>query len=150
MQLRNNSTQLERPRLPCKPFSMMSSSQMFYLTILGLVSLLGLFFQLVSDNDRGRRFQLPPGPKPVWWLGNIWTFRKLNTSPSATCIELASKWGEMTTVWVGSCPAILINNPQAAHDLLHKVRKILSPNSIQNLLFPDLSLQYEARIHHIV
>ena len=82
-----------------------------------------LCYVLVKSRLAKPTWRLPLGPKPVWHLGNVYTFYKLNAQPNEACAELAVRWGDLTTLWVGPWPVIMINSPDAAYDLLQKVSK---------------------------
>jgi hypothetical protein len=67
------------------------------------------------------RRRYPKGPWSLPIVGNLFTIYKLNVAPEKTCQELSSRYDDLCMLWYGSSPAVLINTPLAAHELLHKV-----------------------------
>ena len=55
------------------------------------------------------------------YIGNMWTISGLQVNPGRTCQYLHEKFGDFAVISVGSWPAILINSPEVANDLLQKV-----------------------------
>ena len=68
------------------------------------------------------RQKYPKGPIPLPLVGNLWTIYQLNVTSEKTCLSLANRYNDLCMLWYGSSPAILINSPHAAHEILHTVR----------------------------
>ena len=70
--------------------------------------------------------EFPEGPISLPILGNIWTVYRFNAAPTAECRRLARRFPDVCMLWYGRSPAVLINSPRAAHEILHKVNIALS------------------------
>jgi hypothetical protein len=64
---------------------------------------------------------LPHGPPQVPLFGNLVSILNLSTAPARTCRDLAQRYGDMATLWLGKQPIILINSHRVAHDLLQRL-----------------------------
>jgi hypothetical protein len=63
----------------------------------------------------------PPGPRPLYFLGNIISFSEILRDPGKQLKKIASKYKETCIFWIGERPVLLINHPLVAIDLLEKV-----------------------------
>lgn len=63
----------------------------------------------------------PKGPLFLPVVGNLWVIFKLNIRPEKTCLALAERYGDICMLWYGTAPAVVINSPRAANELLCKV-----------------------------
>lgn len=81
---------------------------------------------IFSLNIAKRRGNLPPGPSGVLILGSILEFQKANTSASAISAWLTSisRYGEMTTVHMGSRIWIILNSSRVMFEIISKHGKI--------------------------
>ncbi len=91
----------------------------FLLFILGLCLLLSLIAAILDSPAIGQR--LPDGPHPWTFLGNPWLVNKLGRAPARAFRDLAEQYGDLTTLWLGKQPIVLVNSPSVAHELLQKV-----------------------------
>ncbi|KAK4203561.1 cytochrome P450 [Triangularia verruculosa] len=87
----------------------------------GLVLVWYYRYTLLCPQKKTTHPQYPNGPIPLPFVGNIWTIHKLNVDAEKTCRSLGSKYKDLCMLWYGSSPALLVNSPQAAHDLLHQM-----------------------------
>lgn len=89
------------------------------LSLCATLVIIGCFLLYSWQTVPQRRY--PKGPLSLPFVGNLWTIHKLNVAPEKTCRDLSSRYGDLCMLWYGSSPAVLINDPLAAHELLHKV-----------------------------
>ncbi|TGO77311.1 hypothetical protein BELL_0114g00280 [Botrytis elliptica] len=57
---------------------------------------------------------------------------RINAAPAKICNDLARRYGDLATLWLGSCPVIMINTPQAAHCLLQRKAASTSSRPMHN------------------
>ncbi|XP_069075486.1 cytochrome P450 2J5-like [Pleurodeles waltl] len=81
------------------------------LIVLLLVILLLQFLKLYWISRR-----LPPGPKPMPVIGNLWTLNF--TFHHDRLIELAKVYGSIFTLWMGQTPVIVLNGYTAVKEAL--------------------------------
>ncbi|XP_078524247.1 cytochrome P450 2J2-like [Lissotriton helveticus] len=80
------------------------------------VALLLAFVTLQFMKVMWMRGRLPPGPTPVPILGNLWTLGfKLHPE---TLMQIAKRYGNTFTVWLGSKPMVVLNGYEACRDAL--------------------------------
>ncbi|KAF2012756.1 cytochrome P450 [Aaosphaeria arxii CBS 175.79] len=60
------------------------------------------------------------GPVPWPLVGNIWTLFRLHTDTERVLARLGREYGDLTMLWIGNWPAMVINSCETAHDILHK------------------------------
>jgi cytochrome P450 len=88
---------------------------------LGAVSLIVtsvglLVYTAIHDMILWRR--LPPGPKPVLFLGN--KFQLPDSKPWIQFQQWSKQYGPIFTIWIGRRPTIVLSDPYIAQELLEK------------------------------
>lgn len=87
------------------------------------VAIVLLIFRFTSLSTT-KRAPYPPGP-PAWpVIGNYFEFKSLFLRPEKRLREWTSRYGDITQLWIGPYPAILINSAETAKDLLDKVHTL--------------------------
>jgi len=104
---------MSSPSLALSPILLKHLQSWYTLPALGLVALLGVLL-----HDYVLYLLMPPGPRPLPFLGN-----KLVIPKSAPWIQF-EKWshiyGPIFTLWIGRRPTVVISDPNVAVDLLEK------------------------------
>jgi len=99
-----------------------------YLTTCILISILYAVWaaaSLVSPN----KTIYPNGPRPLALFGNFFYLSRLNRRPDQQLLRIARKYGEICMLWYGMSPVIIVSSPNAAKELMDKVRYVLYLNS---------------------
>ena len=68
--------------------------------------------------DVSRVLLMPPGPRPIPFLGNTSILPK--SSAWLTFQQWSQRYGPMFTIWQGRRPTVVISDPQITYDLLEK------------------------------
>lgn len=64
----------------------------------------------------------PDGPRPLPFIGNLLDFSALYANPDKVLYQVARKYGKICMLWFGSKPVIIVSSPEAAKELMDKVR----------------------------
>ncbi len=67
-----------------------------------------------------RRLPLPPGPKRLPLIGNLWSVPRTVDHPWKTYAKWASTYGDIFYLDIPGNPTVIINSAQAAEDLFEK------------------------------
>ncbi|XP_072007508.1 cytochrome P450 2J4-like isoform X1 [Engystomops pustulosus] len=75
---------------------------------------------------------LPPGPVPFPFIGNLWTLSfKLHPD---TLTKLAETYGNIYTVWLGETPLVVLNGYKAVKDGIISHSEVLSGRPVASFL----------------
>ena len=70
--------------------------------MLAVVVLVGIFLYYLYYNFVGKRKNLPPGPTPLPFLGNLLQVDR--TNPEKTFAKFSNRFGGIKTFWAGETP----------------------------------------------
>jgi hypothetical protein len=73
---------------------------------------------LLTLSTTSKRRHLPPGPRPIPFLGNL-----LSLPPKNLYLYLSTlsrTYGGLLTIWMGQKPVLVISSPEIAYELLEK------------------------------
>lgn len=88
----------------------------------GILCCLGLLQRILKSIFRSTGKRFPDGPTPLGVLGNIFTLRRLQSSPDRELTSIARRWGDICMLWAARYPILIVNKPQVAKELLVDVR----------------------------
>ncbi|XP_036600753.1 cytochrome P450 2B11-like isoform X3 [Trichosurus vulpecula] len=89
---------------------------MDFVTLLLLTALLGLLLLLARGPAASRRGRLPPGPRPLPFLGNILQMDRHGLLKSF--LALRDKYGDVFTIFLGPRPVVVLCGPEAVKEAL--------------------------------
>ncbi|XP_042016925.1 carnosic acid synthase-like [Salvia splendens] len=96
--------------------------------VLLIVALIALWASVaLSRRRRGPGAKLPPGPRPLPIVGNIF---QLSAEPHKSLTELAKTHGPLMSLRLGSQLAVVASSPDMAAEILHKRGHAFSNRSI--------------------
>ncbi|XP_074075233.1 cytochrome P450 2B4-like [Macrotis lagotis] len=81
-----------------------------------LAALLGLLLLLTRGPPASRRGRLPPGPRPLPFLGNLLQMDRHGLLKSF--VALREKYGDVFTIYLGSRPVVILCGPEAVKEAL--------------------------------
>ena len=81
-----------------------------------LVACCGYIFSFFEERPK-----LPDGPRRLAFLGNVFTLSRMHSSPDRELLQIAQRWGDICMLWCGLTPAIVVNSPKAAYELMTNV-----------------------------
>ncbi len=90
----------------------------FFLLLVPLAFSVSIFYRLFQYALRYRRLPLPPGPKGLPLIGNLWDVPV--EYPWVTYARWSSTYGDVIYLDTPGNPTVVINSAQAAVDLLEK------------------------------
>ncbi|PBK75824.1 cytochrome P450 [Armillaria solidipes] len=90
----------------------------FFLLLVSLALCVSLFYRLFRYSLKCRRLPLPPGPKGLPLIGNLWDVPV--EYPWVTYARWSSTYGDIIYLDTPGNPTVVINSAQAAVDLLEK------------------------------
>lgn len=91
----------------------------FQFSSYSIFSLLAIVF-VIFRGFRARR-PYPPGPRPLPLIGNLLDLRKLRNRPEQALRKWTAEYGDLTMLWLGNNPMLIVNSAKAAKELLDKV-----------------------------
>ncbi|KAI4365637.1 hypothetical protein MLD38_021603 [Melastoma candidum] len=78
--------------------------------------------------------RLPPGPRPLPIVGNIF---QLDLRPHAAFARLASKYGPIMSVWLGSMGTVVVSSDEAAREMFKSHDAVLAGRKIYEAMKGD-------------
>ncbi|KAK0480063.1 cytochrome P450 [Armillaria novae-zelandiae] len=90
----------------------------FFLLLVSLALSVSLFYRLFRYSLKFRRLPLPPGPKGLPLIGNLWDMPV--EYPWVTYARWSSTYGDVIYLDTPGNPTVVINSAEAAVDLLEK------------------------------
>jgi hypothetical protein len=80
-----------------------------------------LYVLINFTSSTSKNADLPNGPRPLPFLGNIPHIAALHLYPGILCKKYASSYKHMVTLWLGQSRIIMIHSPKVAYELMQKV-----------------------------
>ena len=72
------------------------------------------------------KINLPPGPTPLPYIGNILAFRR---DQLGFLQELQRTYGDMATIYIGKIPVVVLFRPEYVRYILTEIRQFYQPGS---------------------
>lgn len=92
--------------------------------VLAIALLLWVIWAMTTKSRLGR---LPPGPRPLPIVGNLF---QLDRKPQLAFARLASKYGSIMTLWLGSMSTVVISSDEAAREMYKNHDAVLAGRKI--------------------
>ncbi|KAG7439314.1 cytochrome P450 [Guyanagaster necrorhizus] len=93
---------------------------MNFILLLAFLSFCALLLYLLSVSFNRRRPPLPPGPKGLPFIGNLWDVPQAEDYPWRTYARWAATYGDILYLDIPGNPTVVVNSVKAAADLLEK------------------------------
>ncbi|KAG7447684.1 uncharacterized protein BT62DRAFT_1004451 [Guyanagaster necrorhizus] len=88
--------------------------------LLAFLSFCALLLYRLSVSFNRRRPPLPPGPKGLPLIGNLWDVPRAEDYPWHTYARWATTYGDLLYLDIPGNPTVIINSVKAAVDLFEK------------------------------